>query len=104
MRYISTRGRIAADAGSKPFLDILLGGLAEDGGLAVPESYPQVGREELAHLRSLSYPDLAFAIIRKYVDDIPGEDLERLIRRTYTADIFCNTDTGRAAEITPLVT
>jgi len=104
MRYISTRGRIAADAGSKPFLDILLGGLADDGGLVVPERYPEIGRAELAHLRTLAYPDLAFAIIRKFVDYIPAGDLERLIRRTYTADVFCNTDTGRAAEITPLVT
>jgi threonine synthase len=104
MRYISTRGCIAADGRSRPFLDILLGGLAEDGGLAVPESYPQVGRDELAQLRTLAYQDLAFAIIRKFVDDIPADELERLIRRTYTADVFCNTDTGRAAEITPLVT
>jgi len=104
MRYISTRGRIAADAGSKPFLDILLGGLAADGGLVLPERYPAIDRAELRALRGLSYPDLAFALIRKFVDDIPADDLERLIRRTYTADVFRNTSTGRASEITPLTT
>src|SRR5512144_324619 len=104
MRYISTRGRIAADAGTKSFLDILLGGLAADGGLVMPERYPRLDREELAALRRLSYPDLAFALIRKFVDDIPADELERLIRRTYTAEVFRNTATGRAHEITPLVT
>ena len=104
MRYISTRGGISGDGKPLPFLDILLGGLASDGGLVLPESYPVVSRDELAALRGLAYPDLAFAIIRKFVDDIPAADLELLIRRTYTADVFCNTSTGRAAEITPLKT
>src|SRR5258708_38286147 len=104
MRYISTRGSISSDGKPKPFLDILLGGLAPDGGLAMPDSYPAVSRDELQSMRGLAYPDLAFAIIRKFVDDIPPADLERLIRRTYTADVFRNTATGRAREITPLKT
>jgi threonine synthase len=104
MRYISTRGSIASDGRPKRFLDILLGGLAPDGGLALPESYPAFTRGELATLRRLAYPDLAFAIIRRFVDDIPPSELEGLIHRTYTAEVFCNTGTGRAHEITPLLT
>ena len=46
MRYISTRGGLAADAAPKPFCDILLEGLAPDGGLAMPESYPQLTPDE----------------------------------------------------------
>ena len=104
MRYVSTRGQISATAKSVPFMDILLGGLAADGGLAMPEAYPVVTKAELSSLRPLSYQDLAFAIIRKFVDDIPAADLEGLIRRTYTPEVFRNTTTGRAHEITPLKT
>ena len=65
MRYVSTRGG-AAPAG---FSDILLGGLMEDGGLAVPDSYPQVA-DRLPAWRNLSYRDLALEILRLYADDI----------------------------------
>jgi threonine synthase len=56
MKYISTRG------GGEPqeFCDILLGGLAPDGGLYLPESYPQVAAQ-LDEWRGLSYAELAFA-------------------------------------------
>jgi threonine synthase len=59
MRYLSTRGNAPAQS----FSDILLGGLAPDGGLYLPESYPQVTRAELDAWRSLSYAELAFAIL-----------------------------------------
>jgi threonine synthase len=104
MQYISTRGSIAGHGKPAHFLDILLGGLAADGGLAMPEHYPVVSRAELAALRPLPYADLAFAIIRRFVDDIPAAELERLIRSTYTPEVFRNTGTGRAGEITPLKT
>jgi threonine synthase len=94
MRYISTRGGMAA----KRFLDILLGGLASDGGLAVPKAYPKVTPEELAAWRDFSYPELAFALMSKFADDIAPKDLRTLVNRTYTADTF-----GSAA-ITPLKT
>jgi threonine synthase len=92
MRYVSTRGRAAAAS----FSDILLGGLMSDGGLAMPESYPQITGDELAAWRRLSYPDLALEIIRRYADDIPQSDLRRIIARTYTAATF------RSDEITPV--
>ena len=91
MRYVSTRGG-AAPAG---FSDILLGGLMEDGGLAVPDSYPQVA-DRLPAWRNLTYRDLALEILRLYADDIPATELKRIVERTYTAATF------RSEEITPL--
>lgn len=68
MRYISTRGQSAPQS----FCDILLGGLAPDGGLYLPESYPQVSRADLDAWRKLSYAELAFAILSRFIDDIPA--------------------------------
>ena len=95
-KYVSTRG---ADADQpKSFCDILLAGLATDGGLYVPQAYPSLSAEELDGMRALSYPALAFNIISRFVDDIPAEDLRRIIDKTYTKAVF------GSAEITPLVT
>lgn len=99
MRYISTRGQSPA----LPFCDILLGGLAPDGGLYLPETYPQVSRAELDAWRQLSYADLAFAILSKYVDDIPAADLKALLDKTYTAETYCFARPGdNPADITPI--
>jgi len=87
--YVSTRG----EAPPRRFSEILLEGLAPDGGLYVPEKLPSVKLDEL---RSKSYPDLALAILSQFMDDVPG--LEALVRRTYTAQVFGSTD------ITPLRT
>jgi len=101
MRYISTRG----NAPAKTFSEILLGGLAPDGGLYLPEEYPQVTRAELDEWRSLPYPDLAFRVLSKFITDIPQEELCALIRLTYTPEVYGN---GRAdsdfSQITPLRT
>jgi threonine synthase len=85
MRYISTRGDASAP---KRFCEILLEGLAPDGGLYLPERYPQVDAATLARWRGLPYADLAFEILSLYVDDIPADDLRALVRRTYTAEVF----------------
>ncbi len=99
MRYISTRGQSAPQA----FCDILLGGLAPDGGLYLPETYPQVTRAELGAWRQLSYADLAFEILSKFITDIPAADLKAIVAKTYTADVYRFTrNGGNAAEITPL--
>ncbi|RIX49447.1 MAG: threonine synthase [Rhodocyclales bacterium GT-UBC] len=99
MRYISTRGNAAPQA----FCDILLGGLAPDGGLYLPESYPQISRAELDAWRQLSYADLAYEILSKFITDIPAADLKALVAKTYTAQVYCHTrNGGNAAEITPL--
>ncbi len=105
MRYISTRGDSpdASAPATKTFTEILLGGLAPDGGLYLPDVYPQISRSELDAWRKLSYADLAFAVLSKFIDDIPPADLRELVNKTYTAQIYCNTRAGDdAAEITPL--
>lgn len=92
MKYISTRG--ATDR--KTFGEVLLMGLAPDGGLMLPEHYPQIDRATLDKWRGLAYADLAFEIMRLFATDIPEGDLRAIISRTYTAEAFGN------AEITPV--
>ncbi len=92
MKYLSTRG----DKTERAFCEILLEGLAPDGGLYLPQSYPQVDVQTLARWRGLSYADLAFEILSLYIDDIPAADLHELTRRTYTEAVF------GTPEITPL--
>jgi threonine synthase len=84
LRYVSTRG----DATPRRFCEILLEGLAPDGGLYLPERYPQVDTATLSRWRTLPYADLAFEILSLYIDDIPADDLRALCRRTYTRDVF----------------
>ncbi|AUT66751.1 threonine synthase [Paraburkholderia terrae] len=84
MRYISTRG----DQTERTFSEILLEGLAPDGGLYVPTHYPRVDGGTLAKWRTLPYPELALEILCLYVDDIPRDDLRTIVYRTYTSDIF----------------
>lgn len=80
MKYISTRGQ----APSLNFEDVLLTGLAPDGGLYVPETLPQYSQEEITSWAGLSYTDLAFKIISPFVDDcIPADDLKAIIDDTY---------------------
>ncbi|HRP96329.1 MAG TPA: threonine synthase, partial [Rhodocyclaceae bacterium] len=99
MKYLSTRGQPA----QAEFCDILLGGLASDGGLYLPEAYPHVTRDELDAWRSLSYAELAFAILSKFVTDIAPEDLKAICARTYTAEVYRFARAGGdAAEITPV--
>jgi threonine synthase len=101
MKYISTRG----GAPAKTFTEILLGGLAPDGGLYLPEQYPQVSRAELETWRRLSYADLAFAVLSRFMTDIPAEDLRTIVRKTYTPEIYGNARADSdTAQITPLRT
>src|SRR5471032_647606 len=103
MNYISTRG--AGFGERHTFSDILLGGLAKDGGLYLPAEYPRITAQELTAWRSLSYADLAYEILRKFSDDIPDEDLRALTRRTYTASTYSNVRHHESAsQITPLKT
>ncbi len=92
MKYISTRG----DTTERSFCDILLEGLAPDGGLYLPIRYPSIDTATLAQWRSLSYAELAFEILALFIDDIPRQDLRAITARVYTAEVF-----GTAA-ITPL--
>ena len=91
-QYISTRG------GMSPlgFCDILLGGLAPDGGLVVPERYPSIDAATLQAWRDLDYPTLAFELLRRFAEDIPHADLRRLAAASYRAEVF------GSPEVTPL--
>ncbi len=101
MKYISTRGLAPA----KPFSEILLGGLAPDGGLYLPEEYPQVSRIELDEWRILSYADLAFEVMSKFAPDIPSADLKVITDKTYTAEVYGNARTDSdPRQIAPLRT
>jgi len=85
MLYLSTRGH----PDRKHFCEILLEGLAPDGGLYLPESYPQA---DLTRLRQVwqqqGYAALAFEILSLYIDDIPAADLRALCEKTYTAAVY----------------
>jgi threonine synthase len=94
MRYISTRGGMPPAS----FSEILLGGLAPDGGLVMPEVCPRLTQADLERLAPLPYAELAFEVIRLFVDDIPEADLKALVSKTYTADVF------GSADITPIKT
>jgi threonine synthase len=92
VKYLSTRG----DKTERHFCDILLEGLAPDGGLYLPTAYPRVDAAMLARWRGLSYADLAFEILSLYIDDIPAADLKAIVHRTYTEAVF------GTPQITPL--
>lgn len=94
MKYISTRGQTAP----KTFSQALMAGLAEDGGLLLPQSYPYVDAHTLLQWRELNYADLALQIISLFATDIPRTDLKAIIDKTYTKEIF------GSDEITPVRT
>ncbi|HSN80358.1 MAG TPA: threonine synthase [Rhodoferax sp.] len=88
MKYISTRG----DQSPKHFCDILLEGLAPDGGLYLPEHYPKVDDATLTRWRGVyqnrGYAELAYEVLSLYIDDIPAADLKALCHKTYTVEVF----------------
>ena len=86
MNYISTRG----DPTQRKFCEILLEGLAPDGGLYLPTHYPKVDAATLARWRGLAYHELAFEILSLFIDDIPADDLRAMVSKTYTAEVFGN--------------
>ena len=89
MRYLFDRGRRAPG-----FLRHLLRRPGPDGGLYLPESYPQISRAELDAWRKLSYADLAYEILSKFITDIPAADLKALVAKTYTAEVYRFTRNG----------
>ncbi len=92
MRYVSTSG----EAESLGFCDVLLAGLARDGGLYVPESWPTMTEAEIAALAGLPYAEVAYRIISRFTgDDIAERDLKRMLDEAYA--------TFRHPAVTPLV-
>ena len=88
MHYLSTRAASGNPPERKRFCEILLEGLAPDGGLYLPEHYPQIDDATLAQWRNLRYADLAFEVLSLYIDDIPAVDLKAICAKTYTEDVF----------------
>ena len=87
MQYISTRGQVS----NIPFTEAVMMGLAEDGGLLLPRTIPRIGNETLNAWQELSYPELAFEIMSRFIDDIPNIDLQQLIDKSYQT--FTHPDT-----------
>jgi threonine synthase len=91
--YSSTRG------GQKhlDFRTVVMTGLARDRGLFVPDTFPQVTKDELESWRNLSYPDLAVKVISKFVQDdqVPAEKLDDIVKRSCAA--------FRHEDVTPVV-
>ena len=84
MRYISTRGAMTPQS----FKDVLLEGLAPDGGLAVPDSLPVISADLLESWRSLDYSALAAAVLGYFVSDIDMADLKAMTEAAYSPDLF----------------
>lgn len=91
MQYLSTRGGIA----HIPFTRAVLMGLAEDGGLLLPRTIPRIGSETMQAWQELSYSELAFEVMSRFIDDIPNSDLRALIDKSYS--------TFNHKDVTPLV-
>src|SRR6056297_1546076 len=91
MQYLSTRGGISPI----PFSKAVMMGLASDGGLLLPRNIPRIGKETFDTWGELSYPELAFEIMTRFIDDIPSSDLRDLIQKSYSG--------FRHPEVTPLV-
>ncbi len=91
MQYLSTRGAVSA----LQFSDSVMMGLATDGGLLLPRNIPRIGANTFSSWGKLSYPDLAFEVMSRFIADIPENDLRELIIKSYS--------TFDTEEVTPLV-
>ncbi|MDZ4184251.1 MAG: threonine synthase [Desulfuromonadales bacterium] len=91
MQYLSTRGQIK----DLSFKEAVMMGLADDGGLLLPDHIPLIPPDELDSLTELTYPELAFNILQRFIDDIPASRLRELIQRSYAS--------FTVPEVTPVV-
>jgi len=97
VRYVSTRGGMAPAS----FSDVLLGGMAPDGGLVVPDAFPFLTLSELAALEDAPYVDVAAAVVQRFADDIPDDQLARLVATTYRPGVFDHPDVVSLTELEP---
>ena len=79
MKYLSTRGKVSGLS----FCEAVSMGLGSDGGLLVPERIPSLGRN-IRELANTSYSELAFEIFKLYIDDIPENELRRIVDKSYS--------------------
>ena len=91
MQYLSTRGGVPPQS----FTQAVMMGLAEDGGLLLPRTIPRIGSDTLTSWQDLSYQDLTFEIMSRFIDDIPASSLKDIINRSYA--------TFSSEEVTPLI-
>lgn len=91
MQYLSTRGGTSPI----PFSEAVMMGLAEDGGLLLPRTIPRIGSETLSSWQELNYPELAYEVMSRFIDDIPASDLKEIINKSYATFVD--------EEVTPLV-
>ncbi len=91
MKYCSTRGHVKGLS----FTETIMMGLADDGGLLLPEQIPSFCQKDMESMSNLPYADLAFQIISRFATDIPSQDLKDIIDRSYQS--FNHKD------ITPLI-
>lgn len=100
MDYISTRDTAETPA---KFTDILLGGLAPDGGLYMPAEYPEIDDETLTAWRTLlaeqGYAAVAAEVLKLFIDDIPAEDIEAMCGRAYAAEKFADPEIVPVTEL-----
>lgn len=100
MQYVSTRGEVPAAS----YSEIVLQGLAKDGGLFVPKTYPQVSKETLKSWRGLSYAQLATAVTSLFAKDMARSDIARICEHTYTSEVYCHGREGTDfSKIAPVV-
>lgn len=88
VEYVSTRGGMAP----APFTDVLLDGLAPDGGLVVPAEVPTVDETQLEAWRGLTYPELATEVLGLFATDVPRDDLAEMTRQAYATGGFSDPD------------
>ena len=91
MQYLSTRGNSPA----RSFTEAVMTGLAEDGGLLLPRAVPRIDRDTFESWQTLSYGELAYEVMSRFIDDIPTADLKKLIKKSY--------DTFEHQEVVPHV-
>jgi threonine synthase len=91
MQYLSTRGGIAPIS----FTQAVMMGLAIDGGLLLPRTIPRIGTDTFISWQGLTYPELAFEVMSRFIDDIPDSDLRDLITQSYSH--------FAVREVTPLI-
>ena len=106
MKYLSTRAASTDVAGRKKFCEILLEGLAPDGGLYLPERYPQLDDATLAQWRAVyrdqGYAALAYQVLALYIDDIPAADLRAICDKTYTEAAFGTKEIVPLKDLSPV--
>lgn len=84
----------------RSYCDVLLAGLAPDGGLYVPSEYPRFSHAELGALKSSSYRDIAYAVKKRLIDgDIPDGELRAMIDRAYSTESFPVAESGNVVPL-----